>query len=69
MSTQIPRLEEGDEIRFDELPESEMGPGGEWELVDDMTLGGEVDGKLVTLEFSKVKVTDVTPVSEVYDDE
>ena len=69
MSAQIPRLEEGDEIAFDELPESEMNPDGQWELVDDMTIGGEVDGQFVTLEFSKVTVTDVTPVSEVYDDE
>ena len=68
MSEQRSRLEEGEEIALDELPESEMSPDGKWELVDDMTLGGEVDGKLVTLEFSSAEVTDVTPVSEVYDE-
>lgn len=62
-------LEEGDELKYSDLPESEMTNSGKWELVDGITLSGEVDGDFITLEFSKVKVTDVTPIDELMDDE
>lgn len=60
-------FEEGEEYDLDEVlqVESEMNKSGSWELVDDLTLGGEVDGKVITLEYSKVECVDVTPISEL----
>lgn len=58
-------FEEGEEYEMDRLPDSDMTPSGNLEMVGDRTYGARYGDTLVTFVVKNVECIDVRGVDEV----